>query len=427
MSTTGNSAVNPAAGSAASPGASPGATAAIQLPPAARSHVGMRLTAAAALGRFELQVCANCQAVQYPPREACHRCLSSRLVWRLQSGEGELISATTLHHSHLEYFRARVPWRIGLVRLHSGPSVIAHLHGDVPAPPTAVNVMIGLDKAGQGALVAVPAGSAVEMSSDRQLSEMTCDPRGRTLLVTAGATPAGHELVRALLGAGAASVWVGHREGDSAETLAELVRLPGVRLLPLDVTDARSVDAAAALLGPTLDILVNNSGVRPVAGGGAAGAAPAAAGAAAGGPAAATGNDLRIDVDAARTEMDASYFGLLNLARGFVPLLRGRGIAWVNILSVLALCNFPALGTYSAAEAAAWSLSQWLRAHLQPTGVRVLNVFPGPIAPGELAAATVAALRASVEDSYPGEFAQQWLARWLESPKVLERELAAGR
>jgi hypothetical protein len=41
------------------------------LPPAARSRVALGLTAAAALGRFELQQCRECGMVQYPPREAC--------------------------------------------------------------------------------------------------------------------------------------------------------------------------------------------------------------------------------------------------------------------------------------------------------------------------------------------------------------------
>ena len=44
----------------------------MQLPPWARSRVALGLTAAAAEGRFELQVCARCGRTQYPPREACH-------------------------------------------------------------------------------------------------------------------------------------------------------------------------------------------------------------------------------------------------------------------------------------------------------------------------------------------------------------------
>ncbi|MBS0318735.1 MAG: short-chain dehydrogenase, partial [Proteobacteria bacterium] len=40
--------------------------------------------------------------------------------------------------------------------------------------------------------------------------------------------------------------------------------------------------------------------------------------------------------------------------------------------------------------------------------------------------AIVKALQGGVEDVYPGDIAQDWLARWRDNPKVLERELAAG-
>jgi hypothetical protein len=33
-------------------------------------------------------------------------------------------------------------------------------------------------------------------------------------------------------------------------------------------------------------------------------------------------------------------------------------------------------------------------------------------------------LRDGVEDVYPGEVAQEWLQRWLDNPKILERELS---
>src|SRR5260370_7961651 len=88
----------------------------IPLPPRMRSRAALGLTAAAALGRFELQVCGDCGAVQYPPREMCHRCLTGTLRWREQSGTGELIAETTVHHSNDLYFRERVPCRLGLFR-----------------------------------------------------------------------------------------------------------------------------------------------------------------------------------------------------------------------------------------------------------------------------------------------------------------------
>jgi hypothetical protein len=74
---------------------------------------------------------------------------------------------------------------------------------------------------------------------------------------------------------------------------------------------------------------------------------------------------------------------------------------------------------------------------MRPAGLRVINVFPGPLedewnqllpppklAPEAVARAVVAALKDGVEDVYPGDVAQEWLVRWRESPKVLERELA---
>jgi uncharacterized OB-fold protein len=126
------------------------------LPPSVRSRIASGLTAAAALGRFELQVCTNCGTTQYPPREACHQCLSVALEWKLQSGCGELLSETTLFHSHHEFFRERLPWRIGIVKLDCGATVIAHLVSDVQGAPCRVRVEARLDKAGQAALVAFP-------------------------------------------------------------------------------------------------------------------------------------------------------------------------------------------------------------------------------------------------------------------------------
>jgi NAD(P)-dependent dehydrogenase (short-subunit alcohol dehydrogenase family) len=144
--------------------------------------------------------------------------------------------------------------------------------------------------------------------------------------------------------------------------------------------------------------------------------------------------------------MDINYFGLLRLAQAFGPALKGRSAdgvlsacAWVNLLSIYALANFPPHGTFSASKAAAHSLAQCLRAELRPAGIRVVNLFPGPIddewnqnlpppklTPDALAGAIVKALREGTEDVYPGDVAQEWLERWRENPKVLELELAAG-
>src|SRR5688572_28697822 len=105
------------------------------LPPGGRSRIGLGLTAAAARGSFELQVCRDCGALQYPPREACHRCVSPRLKWTPQPGHGELLSETVLHHSNDLFYRERLPWRLGLARLDDAPTLMVHVHGDVPQAP----------------------------------------------------------------------------------------------------------------------------------------------------------------------------------------------------------------------------------------------------------------------------------------------------
>ncbi|HEY9027356.1 MAG TPA: OB-fold domain-containing protein, partial [Burkholderiaceae bacterium] len=184
----------------------------MNLPPWARGRVALGMTAAAAEGRFELQVCQDCRTVQYPPREACHRCLSPRLRWRPQSGEGQLLSTSTLHHSNDPFFRERLPWRLGLVQLDAGPSLIVHLHGEVGEAPTRVKVGARLDRAGQAVLIGFPNEGSDHMADDTMLREMTSDPKFRKVLVTDGKTALGQAIVEALVKAGAEIVWVGHAE-----------------------------------------------------------------------------------------------------------------------------------------------------------------------------------------------------------------------
>ena len=396
----------------------------MNLPPWARSRVAMGLTVAAAEGRFELQVCEDCATVQYPPREACCACVSPRLKWRPQSGAGQLLATTTLHHSNDLFFRERLPWRLGLVHLDAGPTLMVHLHGDVGDKPQRVTVGARLDRAGRAVVIGFPPSETQNMADDKMLREMTSDPRFRKVLVTDGKTGVGQALVRSLVKAGADIVWVGHAEPwKKMPGLDDITALPQVTLVPLDLTNGRSVTELAGEIGGKVDIVINNAELHR-----------------------SFGIAARRGTDAAKAEMDINSFGLLRLAQEFGPALRGRAAdgtigatAWVNLLSIYALANFPPHGTYSASKAAAHSLSQCLRAEMRPAGIRVVHVFPGPIddewnqnmpppklTPEAVANAIVKALRDGIEDVYPGDVAQEWLERWRENPKVLERELAAG-
>jgi len=394
------------------------------LPPSHRSRVALGLTAAAARGGFELQVCRDCSAVQYPPREVCRNCLSPRLVWSVQDGRGELLADTVLRIPQELFFRERAPWRVGMVRLDGGVNVVAYVHDSIGAAPCRVRVEAALDRAGQAALIAVPESGRSDLSEDPKLREMTCDPRLRKVLVIDGKSAVGQATVRALAAAGADLIWVGQAAPWKKVAGFEALRdLPQTQFVPLDVTDSRSVCELAGEIGGKVDILINTAECHRT-----------------------FGIAARRGVETAQLEMDVNYFGLLRLAQEFAPALKARAadgaanaIAWVNVLSVFALSNYPAHGTYSASKAAALSLSQTLRAEFRPAGVRVINLFPGPIddewdqlelqpklSPASVAAAIVEALKGSVEDVYPGDVAQDWLARHLENSKALERELAEG-
>jgi NAD(P)-dependent dehydrogenase (short-subunit alcohol dehydrogenase family) len=340
-----------------------------------------------------------------------------------------------VHLSQDAYFRERAPWRVGMVRLDAGPTLIAHLPAAGAGAPVRVRVAAKLDKSGQGVLVAFPTDEVITMTDDRQLREMTCDPKGRKVLVTDGETAVGQALARHLLAAGAEQVWLGHgKSWKKAPGCVEIAALPRVAMLPLDLTDSKSVKNLAGETGGQVDILINTAEVhRPH------GVATHSGTSARGGIAARRG------IDDAQAEMDINYFGLLRLAQEIGPAMKSRAadgpagpIAWLNLLSIYALSNFPPHGTFSASKAAALSLSQCLRAEMRPSGVRVINVFPGPIddewsqalpppklTPDALAKAVVGALKDGVEDVYPGEVAQEWLLRWRENPKILERELSA--
>ena len=391
-------------------------------PPGGRSRIARGLTGAAAEGRFELQVCRDCGAVQYPPREACRSCLSDRLDWREADGSGELIAETMLHNTLELYFRARGPWRTGTVRLDSGVSLVAYVHRECAPAPSRVRVVARLDRAGEAVLVALPPQSSESLNEDPIMMETGCDPRGRKMLVTDAKSPSGQAMVHALVEAGAALVWAGYSEPwKKIPGFDGLSQLPQVTPVPLDVTNADSVGDLAGQIGGRVDILINTARHHR------------------------THSLLaRQGVETARTEMDVNCFGLMRLAQGFAPVMAaragdetGNACAWVNLLSVFALSNMPAHGTFSASMAAALSLAQNLRAEMLKSGLRVINVFPGPvdddwnqdlmppkIAPANLARGVVSALRDGVEDVYPDPVAREWHTRWRDNPKVLERELA---
>lgn len=392
-------------------------------PPEMRSRAALGLTAAAAEGRFQLQQCAECGKVQYPPRDACSGCLSPDLPWTDVSPAGELIAETTVRTSTKLYFRERTPWRAGSVKLDVGPTIIAHVHGDV-ARGARVNLLNRLDRSGQGVLLAVPLERTPDMEDDPQMRALSSDPKHRRVLITDAKNPNAAALAEALAAAGSPIIFVAEPEAWLPYSGRErLLAISGVEILPMDVTDTASVQKLAAEIGGKVDILINNARfIRP------------------------GGVMARGDTTFAREEMEVNYLGLMRLAQAFGPSMCARtadgvnsAAAWVNILSVNALATSPDYGCFAASNAAAYSLSQSLRAEYRSSGLRVMNVFVGPteddwhqplpppkVLPEGLARDVLRGLKEGLEDVFSGDIAKDLYERYRRDPKVLEREITMG-
>jgi hypothetical protein len=137
--------------------------------------------------------------------------------------------------------------------------------------------------------------------------------------------------------------------------------------------------------------------------------------------------------------MEVNYFGTLHMVRAFAPAMRQRrrGVI-VNMLSMVSYVNIPRMGTYCATKAAAWSLTQAIRAELAPDGVDVYGIFPSAtdttmsahltipkLAPATVAAAVVNAIRDGIEDQCDGLIHEELYNALRTDPKSVERRMAA--
>jgi NAD(P)-dependent dehydrogenase (short-subunit alcohol dehydrogenase family)/uncharacterized OB-fold protein len=391
------------------------------LPPGQRSRAAHLLTAAAAEGRFALPCCTACGRFAWPMPEACPACLGD--IALAPAGQGaRVLSATTAEVPADAYFRERAPWRVGLVQMDCGPQALVHLS---PGADTGDSVWLSLklDRAGNAVLHAGREGE--DMTTDPQWHDMVADPRDRRVLITDARHIAALPLARALAKAGAAAIYAGlPDQWKPLDTRAAFESVPGLSLVPLDVTSDRSVVDLAAQIGGKVEILVNTADLPR--------------------PGGLMGPSATVD---ARAATDTVAFGLLRLARGFGPAMAGRGadgtlgaVAWVNVLSVFAHAAPPALAGYSAAHAAALAFSHALRADLGQGGVRLLTVFAGPtddpwfqtfpqpkVTGKALADGIVAALLNGQEQAVVGDLARDLMERLRENPKAVEREFAQGR
>ena len=227
----------------------------------------------------------------------------------------------------------------------------------------------------------------------------------KTILITGANRGIGRALVEEALQLGAQRVYAATRTPFSHSD-------PRVKPILLDVTNAAQIREAAAII-PTLDILINNAGI-------------------------ANYDDLS-DRSMLDRHLAVNFFGIYDLSQAFLPALKRSQGAIVNILSIVALAPLPIIASYSISKAAAFSLTQSLRAFLAGQGVRVHAVLTGPVdtdmnrgldipkaPPKSAARAIFEGVQGEEEDIFPDPMSAMMADAWRAGAvKAMERQNAA--
>lgn len=174
----------------------------------------------------------------------------------------------------------------------------------------------------------------------------------KTWLVTGTSRGFGRELARAVLARGDNLVATARRP--------EVLTFVGdnVRTFELDVTDANAAHAAVdftiAEFG-ALDVVVNNAGY--------ANSAPIE----------------EMDDTDFRHQIETNFFGVVNLTRAALPVLRQQRSGWFVQFSSVGgrVGGTPGMGAYQSAKFAVEGFSEVLANEVRPFGVKVLIVEPG--------------------------------------------------
>jgi NAD(P)-dependent dehydrogenase (short-subunit alcohol dehydrogenase family) len=228
--------------------------------------------------------------------------------------------------------------------------------------------------------------------------------QNKTVLITGANRGIGRALVNEALSRGAKRVYAGTR---GTLSVADARVTP----LTLDVTNAAQIEQAASEVD-SLDVLINNAGI-------------------------ALYDDLS-DFDVIEQHLAVNLFGSLKMSRAFLPKLKRSQGAIVNTLSLMALAPLPLTPAYAISKAAAFNMTQSLRALLAGHRVTVHGVFLGPTdtdmtrgfeipkaSPEAVAQGIFDGLQNKEEDIFPDPLSQSIAEGWRTGvAKAFERQYA---
>jgi NAD(P)-dependent dehydrogenase (short-subunit alcohol dehydrogenase family) len=196
------------------------------------------------------------------------------------------------------------------------------------------------------------------------------DPASRAVLITGCSSGIGQATAERLASRG----YTVYATARRVEAIADLEGR-GCRVLPLDVTDEESMQAA---VGTVVDeqgavgALVNNAGYSQ------------------------SGAVEEVPMAEVRRQFETNVFGLVRMCQLVLPGMRAQGYGRiVNVSSMGANFTFPGGGFYHATKYAVEAISDALRFEVKGFGIDVVIVQPGIIRTGFAGAATDAIHRAT--------------------------------
>lgn len=134
---------------------------------------------------------------------------------------------------------------------------------------------------------------------------------------------------------------------------------PDIFVHHLDVQNTKSINDAIISINekyPTIDVLVNNAGF------------------------AVTGLFEYSTSDQIRNEFNTNVFGLMDVTRKILPIMRKQGFGTIiNISSIGGIIGFPLYSMYQASKFAIEGFSESLAYELEPLNIKIKIVEPGLI------------------------------------------------
>jgi NAD(P)-dependent dehydrogenase (short-subunit alcohol dehydrogenase family) len=227
----------------------------------------------------------------------------------------------------------------------------------------------------------------------------------KTVLITGANRGIGQALVDEALKRGAKRVYAGSRQPITH-------RDQRVSPVVLDVTDTDQIRRVADQV-QSLDVLVNNAGIAIY--------------------------DNLTDRSILERHLAVNLFGPYEVIQAFLPQLTESRGAIVNNTSMMAMAPLPMTPAYAVSKAAAFNLTQSLRAILAGRGISVHAVLTGPTdtdmtrgfeipkaTPQSVARSIFDGIDAGEEDIFPDATSQALAESWRSSAaKGLEHQYAA--